>query len=131
MNPRSKRKMQALIDALVNNRGLVYPSCREAKVAPKSYYNWYHKYPEFKQKVDEINNINLDFVEEQLYQKIAEGNEKLIIFYLQYRGRNRGYTNSPTQFNISGEGKIKIQFGGENENPDTKEDNDDNPLLLD
>jgi hypothetical protein len=126
-----------LLDALVNNRGLVHPSCREAGLSYNTYYNYYRNDPDFKKIVDEINNINLDFVESKLYEKIEEGNERLIVFYLQYKGRKRGYTQSNNTLNIEGDGKIKIQFGGDfniddptdDNNPNEGEDNKD--LLLD
>jgi hypothetical protein len=113
-----KSKMQdnkkRLLQALINNNGLVHPSCREAGLGYGTYYNYYKSDPDFKKAVDEINNINLDWVEQKLYQKIDEGNDKCILFYLQYKGRTRGYANSANNISIEGDGKIKIQFGGEN-----------------
>ena len=43
------------------------------------------------QRVDEIDNIKLDFVESKLFKNIENEKEKSIIFYLQHKGHKRGY----------------------------------------
>ena len=46
---------------------------------------------EFKEKIDDIKNIALDFVESKLIGKIKEGDIVAILFYLKTQGKKRGY----------------------------------------
>ncbi len=46
---------------------------------------------EYKQKVDDLENLMLDFAETNLHQQIQEGNTTATIFLLKTRGRKRGY----------------------------------------
>ena len=57
---------------------------------------------DFKKSVDDINEITLDFAENQLLKKIKEGSERSILFYMKYRGRKRGYSDS---MDITSDGK--------------------------
>ena len=43
------------------------------------------------QKVDDMENLMLDFAETSLHQQIEEGNTTATIFLLKTRGRKRGY----------------------------------------
>jgi hypothetical protein len=95
-------RKKKLLKALENNLGLITQACIEAGVKRERYYHYYNNDPEFKRQVDEIVEIQGDFVEGQFFNKIREGSEKSILFYLRYRGRSRGYTDA-----------IDITSGGE------------------
>jgi len=80
-----------LLIALENHLGIVTPACKDVGVSRDTFYRYYNSDPAFKEKVDEINDITLDFVENSLLRKIKEGSERSILFYMKYKGRNRGY----------------------------------------
>ncbi len=90
----SKRLKKRLLVALEKNLGIISISCKEAQVSRASYFNWMKNDEDFKKAVDEINEGVIDFVENQLYKKIEQGSEKSILFYMKYKGRKRGYTDS-------------------------------------
>jgi len=83
-------KKKALLELLEKNLGIVTSSCRQAGVARSTYYQWL-KDADFANKVDEIQNVALDFAESQLYTQIKKGNVAAIIFYMKTKGRPRGY----------------------------------------
>lgn len=83
-----------LLVALRNSLGIVTTACDEVGISNKTYYEWYKTDPDFKAKVDDINEVTLDFVENQLLKKIKEGSEKSIMFYMRYKARKRGYTDN-------------------------------------
>lgn len=91
-NPELHKKL--LLEALERNLGVVTPSCKEVGISRNLYYNYYANDPEFKKAVDEINTVAIDYVESQLFNKIKEGSEKSILFFMKYRGKKRGYTDS-------------------------------------
>jgi len=98
-----------LLEALEKSLGIVTPACKEVGISRDRFYTYYHDDPEFKKKVDDIQNIQLDFVENQMFRKIKEGSERSILFYMRYRGRKRGYTDN-----------IDLTSGGEKLNSDIK-----------
>lgn len=85
---------EKLLIALERSLGIVTPACKEVGVSRDTFYRYCKEDPEFKRKVDDINEITLDFAENQLLKKIKEGSEKSIMFYMRYKARRRGYTDS-------------------------------------
>lgn len=93
-----------LIKALEKNLGIVTPACKEVGISRDTFYEWCRKDPEFKEKVDDINEVTLDFVESQLLRNIKDGSERSILFYMKYKARKRGYTD---ELNINANVKIE------------------------
>ena len=84
-------KKDTLLQALENSLGIVSTACNRTGISRSSFYKWYKEDEEFRQKVDEIDNVKLDFVESKLFKNIENEKEKSIIFYLQHKGHKRGY----------------------------------------
>ena len=91
MNKKEHIKKKALLEALEKSLGIVSTACVNADTSRSSFYKWYKEDEEFKNKVDEIDNVKLDFVESQLFKNIQKEKERSIIFYLQHKGHKRGY----------------------------------------
>ena len=84
-------KKDALLQALENSLGIVSTACNRSGISRSSFYKWYKEDEEFRKKVDEIDNVKLDYVETKLFKNIENEKEKSIIFYLQHKGHKRGY----------------------------------------
>jgi len=82
---------EKLIEALEKSLGVVTTACKNANIHRSTYYDWYNKDEEFKNKVDLIQNVALDFAESQLHKQIKEGQQASTIFYLKTKGKKRGY----------------------------------------
>jgi hypothetical protein len=91
-----------LLEALEKSLGIVTPACKEVGISRNQFYIYYNTDPDFKKSVDDINEVTLDFAENQLLKKIKEGSERSILFYMKYRGRKRGYSES---MDITSDGK--------------------------
>ena len=61
-------KKDTLLQALENSLGIVSTACNRTGISRSSYYKWYKEDEEFRQKVDEIDNVKLDFVESKLFK---------------------------------------------------------------
>ena len=83
-----------LIQAMTASLGIISHACKKAKISRVTFYEYYNNDPEFKQSIDDIENIALDFVESALYQQIKNENTTATIFYLKTKGRKRGYQES-------------------------------------
>ncbi len=90
----AKLYKEQLLIALEKNLGIVTAACKEVGISRDSYYDYYNNDEEFRRKVDDINEIAIDFTESQLFKKIKQGSERSILFFMKYKGRKRGYTDS-------------------------------------
>jgi len=107
LQKKTKLNKKNLLLALEANLGLVTPSCKTVGISRKTFYEYYKKDEEFAEAVDEINTTILDFVENQLFKNIKNGSDNAIKFYLQYKGKNRGYS-AAEKVDHSGQIEIKI-----------------------
>ena len=98
-----------MIKALTQSLGIVTKACEIVGIDRKTHYNYYNSDPEYKEAVDSIQDVAIDFVESKLYEKIAgievqKGDEvytvppsdTAIIFYLKTKGKQRGYKEEHT-----------------------------------
>jgi len=117
-------KKQLLI-SLEKNMGIVTPACKEVGISRDRFYTYYNEDEEFKKAVDDINNIQSDFVESQFFKKIKEGSERSILFYMRFKGKNKGYTDN---LDITSGGKtidqIKIIYVDANKGNEGVEENE-------
>jgi ACT domain-containing protein len=97
-----EKHKEKLLEALERSLGIVTPACKEVGVSRETFYRYYREDVDFKKAVDDINEITLDFAENQLLKKIKEGSERSILFYMKYKARKRGYTDS---LDITSDGK--------------------------
>jgi hypothetical protein len=81
---------KATLEALELSLGVVTSAVKQVGIARSTFYEWM-KDNEFKSKVDDIQNIALDFAESQLHKQIKDGNTSATIFYLKTKGKKRGY----------------------------------------
>ena len=116
---------ELLLVALEKHLGIVTSACKEVSISRDRFYTYYNTDEEFKKKVDSINDYTLDFAETQLLKKIKEGSERSILFYMRYRGKKRGYTDS-IDLTTDGEklNNIKVIFVDGNKS-DTSPEKDD------
>lgn len=99
-----EKNKENLLKALERNLGIVTAACKEVNLSRNVFYEYYKNDPEFKAKVDDINEITLDFAESQLLKKIKDGSEKSIMFYMRYKARKRGYND---ELNINANIKVE------------------------
>jgi len=90
----TENNKKKIIDALERSLGIVTPACKEVGISRDRFYHWYNNDPEFKRRVDDINEITLDFVENQLLKAIKNGDMKGITFYMRYKAKRRGYVET-------------------------------------
>lgn len=83
-------KKIAVLESLEKSLGIVTTAVKQVGIARSTFYEWM-KDEDFKKRVDDIQNIALDFAESQLHKQIRDGNTSATIFYLKTKGKNRGY----------------------------------------
>jgi hypothetical protein len=100
---------KATIEAMEKSLGIVTSACKLADIARTTFYKWYNEDPEFRQSIDDIENIALDFAESKLHQLIKDGNPTATIFYLKTKGKNRGYVER-TEISTPDDTKMDINI---------------------
>jgi hypothetical protein len=88
---KTEHHKKALLDALEKSLGVVTTACKTSNVGRTTYYDWLKTDDDFKQQVESIQDIALDFAESQLHKQIGDGSTAATIFYLKTKGKNRGY----------------------------------------
>ena len=99
MTDNSDTNKKNLLEALEKSLGVVTTACKNAGLHRSTYYDYYNNDEEFQSKVEDIQNIAIDFAESQLHKQILDGNSTSTIFFLKTKGKKRG------QFNFIVEGE--------------------------
>jgi len=99
-----------LIKALRESSGLLTVAAAKAGIGYRTACRYVAEFPSVKQASQEAHERMIDFAESKLYQKIKDGDNACIIFYLKTQGKDRGYiekqqiegsvklSNDPEQF---------------------------------
>jgi len=80
-----------MLQALEKTLGVVTPAAKIANIARQTHYEWMREDAIYKEAVNAIEEMTLDFAESKLHKLIQEGNFTATIFFLKTKGRNRGY----------------------------------------
>ena len=84
------------LEALKASAGLVTQACKKVGIGSrKTLYEWRSKDPDFaaawEEASKEASEMALDLAESALMRNIQAGDTKAIKFYLQCKGKSRGY----------------------------------------
>jgi hypothetical protein len=86
-----KQNKERFLIAYLNNLGDISATCKAVGINRWTYYKWLQKDEQFKKNIEEQNEINLDFAESCLKERMKAGDTRAIIFYLESKGKKRGY----------------------------------------
>jgi len=84
-------KKKAMIEALIKSLGIVTLACKDVDIARQTHYRWMQEDEIYKQDVEDITDIAIDFAESKLHKQIDKGDTTATIFYLKTKGKKRGY----------------------------------------
>lgn len=102
---------RAMIDALEKSLGIVTSACKIVGIARQTHYEWYKEDEEYRNNVDSIADMTLDFAESQLHSQIKEGSTAATIFYLKTKGKGRGYVERQ-EVHQTGDNLFNVQIVG-------------------
>ena len=85
-------KKKAMIEALTKSLGIVTTACEKVGIARNTHYGWLKDDETYKQAVDDIDNIVIDFAESKLYELVKNAEPSAVYFLLKTKGRKRGYS---------------------------------------
>jgi hypothetical protein len=82
---------RAMIAALEKSLGVVTTASKAADVSRSAHYQWMQEDEEYREAVESVADIALDYAESQLHKRMKEGSDAAVIFYLKTKGKKRGY----------------------------------------
>jgi len=80
-----------MLNALEKTLGIVTNALKIAEVSRSTFYRWMREDDDFNKKVQDMDNLALDFAESSLYKQVKDGNPSSTQFLLKNKGRGRGY----------------------------------------
>jgi hypothetical protein len=84
-------KKRAMIEALTKSLGIVTTACKNVGIDRSLHYRWMNEDVKYKEAVEDIAEIALDFAESKLHRLIDKGDTSANIFYMKTKGKRRGY----------------------------------------
>jgi hypothetical protein len=87
-------KKAAMLEALEKSLGIVTSAAKSVGIRRETHYAWLNEDAEYKEKVNSLSDVALDFAESQLHKQIQNGEVSSTIFYLKTKGRSRGYVET-------------------------------------
>ena len=99
---------KAMLKALEKSLGIVSTACDKVGISRQTHYRWLSEDPDYKQQVEDIAEIAIDFAESKLHEKIngvtmgknvdgetviyeTSPSDTAIIFFLKTKAKKRGY----------------------------------------
>lgn len=124
IDERVAKEKEDLLNALAQTSGIVSSACKAANVSRMTYYRYYNEDPEFREKADDVKELQKDFAESLILKKMKEGDTTMIIFYAKTQMKDRGYTERREITGKDGESLIQKEIDI------TKLSDDERELLL-
>ena len=84
------KQQEEFLRVLQQSLGIVGLALQQTNVSKEDFEEWLMEY-EFEQKVKDVGELSVDYVENQLLKLIQQGELSAITFYLKTKGKNRGY----------------------------------------
>lgn len=88
---RTDTHKKAMLEALKASLGIVSEAAEACGVCRQHHYTWMKDDPEYREQVEAIVDMAIDFAESALKRKIKDGDTTAIIFYLKTKGKRRGF----------------------------------------
>ncbi len=80
-----------LIEACKGSMGICESARKRLGISRRAFYNYRKRYPDVQQALDDELERGLDYAESQLMQLIQAKDFRAIAFYLERKGRERGW----------------------------------------
>jgi hypothetical protein len=110
-NKTTTEKKKRFLEEFARARGIISVASNNVGISRQQVWNWTQSDPDFKTLYDNILEDQIDFVENKLIEKIEDGSDTAIIFYLKCKGKKRGYVEKQ-EFDINNMTKnVKVSFG--------------------
>lgn len=119
---RTKIAKKTFLDALEAALGVAQTAAKKTGLSRTQHYKWMKEDPEYKERVEEIADIALDFAESQLHKQMSQGSTTATIFYLKTKGKKRGYVERIEHEEVGSREPIQVEIIDPSEQNETESD---------
>jgi len=84
-------KKKAMLEALEKTLGVVTTAAKMVGIERTTHYKWMESDNDYKEKVQDLQDVVLDFAESALHKMIENHNPAATLFLLKTKGKKRGY----------------------------------------
>jgi len=84
-------KKVRFLQLLYDNNGQTWKTLKDADISYTTYTRWRANDPDFVEKVNDIKELQIEWVEAQLMDMIKAGSSRSAMFFLETKGKHRGY----------------------------------------
>lgn len=103
-------KKEQFLEVLEKKMGIISQATKAMGIDRTTPYRWMVEDEAFKDAVEELQNVILDFTEGKLYELVQDKNPTAVIFLLKTKGKNRGYVERTEITGMGGGGlDVRIQ----------------------
>jgi transposase-like protein len=88
---KTKCKKADVLAACQGSMGICEAVCRKLGVTRRTLLKYRQRWPEVQEALDEEREAGLDYAENKLIQLVQSGDFRAIAFYLERKGRDRGW----------------------------------------
>ena len=79
---KTETNKKRLIEAMEAHTCIITEACRSAKLTRKTFYNYMEKDKKFRDQINELSDVAVDFAKSSLMKQIENGNTTATIFFL-------------------------------------------------
>lgn len=83
-----------MLQALERSLGVVAHAARLTGIHRSTHYAWIETDEEYRNAVQSLSEVALDFSEEKLFELVREKNPAAVFFHLKTKGKKRGYVET-------------------------------------
>ncbi|AZJ36950.1 hypothetical protein [Tenacibaculum singaporense] len=106
------QRKEAMIEAMRHTLHNVSAATRYVGVSRTQHYEWLKTDPEYKASIEEVLDIQLDFAFAALMKLIGEGKFPAIKYFLETKGKHRGWGASKAirNYNYQSTPQLECEF---------------------
>ena len=93
------KKKRKFLEVFFESLGNVTATCQEVGISRSAFYIWKNTDADFAKAVEDILEVQIDFVEDNLFDRVKKGSDACIIFFLKTKGKKRGYAEKQETIN--------------------------------
>lgn len=105
-----EKKKEEFLEVYSQKANNVHLTCKTLGIERGTFYKWLKEDEEFKEKIMNLEEGDIDSAETALKRQILDGNITAIIFYLKTKGKNRGYVERQELTGINGQKLFEVEI---------------------
>jgi hypothetical protein len=105
-----EKKKEEFLEVYSQKANNVHLTCKALDIERGTFYKWIKEDDAFRDKIQALEEGDIDSAETALKRQILDGNITAIIFYLKTKGKNRGYVERQELTGMNGQKLFEVEI---------------------